>query len=612
MTPDFLTLYNEELRYLREAGDAFAKQHPQVASQLGIHRNGVQDPFVERLLEGTAFLASRVHERLNNEQAEFALNMLTHLAPNWQTPVPSMMTVALQPDLTHPQWSARTCLPKGSRVMLNDPSLKERPAVFVTGNDVHVQPVEIERAELKVHPPLELPENVRQQFQDSQSYLHLTISTRGITPLCELSFSPLRLTMSCEIVLLNQLLTLLLTNTLRIVLHAHQPEGPIYNILDADAISLAGLTPEESLLPQAIGELPGCRLLREYFAAPGRFSTLLVTGLHDFLARGTHSHTFDLFFLFNKSSFALAESIHARHFHLFATPAINLFPRVCSPVLINQQHTEYPLIVDRLNARHFCIHSLTEVKGILQDGEKRPFSALTGDAHYETFTDAPARWSLRRRSDPRTTQASHQRLPLEQLFLSFSTGSAQLEPQEIKAFAVEALVCERHLRPEHLQRPHVELERSMPIKDVILTLHPSAPQAPPAKIKSWHALQMLNVNPLHYAESEVENCADLLREWLSLFVNEQNPAQTKQLSSIRRATITHHFERWQGAGPLSWTRGTRLSLDIAPQDHADQGAFMFAYMVFHALTDYCELNQRLSFTLTLDGERFMEQGASGG
>ncbi len=91
----FLTLYNEELRFLREEGLLFAKANPQVAQHLGMMPDGVLDPFVERLLEGTAFLSARVHERLNNEQPEVAIQMINRLAPYWFTPLPSIATVAV-------------------------------------------------------------------------------------------------------------------------------------------------------------------------------------------------------------------------------------------------------------------------------------------------------------------------------------------------------------------------------------------------------------------------------------------------------------------------------------------------------------------------------------
>lgn len=110
----FLQLYNDELRYFREAGRQFASSHPEVAQHLGMHIDGVLDPFVERLLEGSAFLCTRIQEKLNNEQPEFALQMLSRLAPLWYTPVPAIATVAIKPDLSFPQWHSQVDLPRGA------------------------------------------------------------------------------------------------------------------------------------------------------------------------------------------------------------------------------------------------------------------------------------------------------------------------------------------------------------------------------------------------------------------------------------------------------------------------------------------------------------------
>lgn len=106
----FLQLYNDELRYFREAGRQFASSHPQVAQHLGMHIDGVLDPFVERLLEGSAFLCTRIQEKLNNEQPEFALQMLSRLAPLWYTPVPRSPPLRLSPISLFPSGTARsTC-----------------------------------------------------------------------------------------------------------------------------------------------------------------------------------------------------------------------------------------------------------------------------------------------------------------------------------------------------------------------------------------------------------------------------------------------------------------------------------------------------------------------
>src|SRR5690606_5867693 len=60
MNPALLDYYNKELAYLREMGAEFAAGYPKVAARLGMNGTEVADPYVERLLEGTAFLTARI------------------------------------------------------------------------------------------------------------------------------------------------------------------------------------------------------------------------------------------------------------------------------------------------------------------------------------------------------------------------------------------------------------------------------------------------------------------------------------------------------------------------------------------------------------------------
>src|SRR4051812_22029727 len=64
MDPRLLRHYNTELAHLREMGAEFAEHFPKIASRLGMNGTDVADPYVERLLEGTAFLAARVQLKI--------------------------------------------------------------------------------------------------------------------------------------------------------------------------------------------------------------------------------------------------------------------------------------------------------------------------------------------------------------------------------------------------------------------------------------------------------------------------------------------------------------------------------------------------------------------
>jgi len=55
MKKDFLKYYERNLEFLRESGLNFARDFPKIAARLNLSSIDCPDPYVERLLEGTAF-----------------------------------------------------------------------------------------------------------------------------------------------------------------------------------------------------------------------------------------------------------------------------------------------------------------------------------------------------------------------------------------------------------------------------------------------------------------------------------------------------------------------------------------------------------------------------
>jgi len=67
MRDELLLYYERELTWLRQMGAQFAEKYPKVASRLLIEPGKCEDPHVERLLESFAFLAARVHLKVDDE-----------------------------------------------------------------------------------------------------------------------------------------------------------------------------------------------------------------------------------------------------------------------------------------------------------------------------------------------------------------------------------------------------------------------------------------------------------------------------------------------------------------------------------------------------------------
>ena len=114
MDPRLLQYYNLELQHLRETGAEFAQQFPKLAARLGMHGLEVADPYVERLLEGVAFLAARVQLKIDAEFPRFTQALLEIVYPHYLAPTPSMLVAQLKPDANDPNLAGGPTVPRGS------------------------------------------------------------------------------------------------------------------------------------------------------------------------------------------------------------------------------------------------------------------------------------------------------------------------------------------------------------------------------------------------------------------------------------------------------------------------------------------------------------------
>src|SRR5271165_6947836 len=101
MDERLLGYYNSELRHVREMAGEFAREFPKIAGRLSLDRDAKEmcpDPYVERLLEGVAFLAARVHLKLDAEFPRFTQGILETVYSDYLCPIPSMAIVKFEPE----------------------------------------------------------------------------------------------------------------------------------------------------------------------------------------------------------------------------------------------------------------------------------------------------------------------------------------------------------------------------------------------------------------------------------------------------------------------------------------------------------------------------------
>src|SRR5439155_24913870 len=142
-----LNLYNIELRHLREMTGEFAREYPKIAGRLALDRDAKEacpDPYVERLLEGFAWLAARVHLKLDAEFPRFTQALLETVYPHYLSPVPSMGIVRFEIDPQQPALAAGVPIPRGTALKSNLGKGDRTPCIFQTAHEVTLLPLRVE------------------------------------------------------------------------------------------------------------------------------------------------------------------------------------------------------------------------------------------------------------------------------------------------------------------------------------------------------------------------------------------------------------------------------------------------------------------------------------
>src|SRR5580700_2837693 len=117
MDERLVAYYNSELRHLREMAGEFAREFPKIAGRLALDKDAKEicpDPYVERLLEGFAWLAARVHLKMDSEFPRFTQSLLETVYPHYLSPVPSMAVVRFDLDEQESGVADGLVIPRGT------------------------------------------------------------------------------------------------------------------------------------------------------------------------------------------------------------------------------------------------------------------------------------------------------------------------------------------------------------------------------------------------------------------------------------------------------------------------------------------------------------------
>ena len=609
MDPRLLRLYSDELTHLREVGAEFAREFPKVASRLGMEGMEVTDPYVERLLEGFAFLAARVQLKQEAEQPRLIAHLLEATYPNFLAPLPSMVVARLGVDVNDPNLGRGSVIPRGSALMSNLPRGQDTRCEFRTAHAVTLWPITLVNAQYFSYAP-DLPLAQVPAAQGHKSGLRIRLRAGGGLKFNQLGLDRLTLHISAPDEVAFRIHELVLGASMGSLVRS-ETAASANAVADpwrgADSVRPIGFAADEALLPESLRAFSGYRLLQEAAAMPQRLLFFEIGGLAERLAQVAGDEA-ELILLFGRGDAGLEALVDATSLALFCTPAINLFKKRLDRIQLGPGAWEYHVVPDRTRPMDYEVHSLDSVVGFgtgrVAQQSFLPLYATHHEAAPRGQGETPGFYTVRREprllSQRQQQQGSRSSYIGEEVYLSLVDPRHAPYREDIRQLSVSAWVSNRDLPtllPHDSREETVSqwrLEAPGPVQRVDVLRGPTRPVTRrPVGDLGWSLVSHLTLNHLSLVGESPERAAAALRTMLSLYAPPEDVAWARQAEGVRALEARTVMRRLPFKGPLSFGTGIEIVLELDDLAYQGSSAFLFASVLERFFARHAAIN---SFT----------------
>jgi len=581
---ELLVYYEKELDFIRKMGAEFAAKYPKVAGRLQLEQDKCEDPHVERLVEAFAFLAARVHLKIDDEFPEITESLLSILYPHYLRPIPSMSVVEFQVDAE--QVSPETGIKINKGAVLNSRPVAGHPCKFQTCYDVSFWPVDVAEAEFKT--PDRLQPSIK--FADAVAAVRIDLRCTGDLKFSQLSLDSLRFYMSGESGMVHNLYELLCNNCIQIIVRDPTPRSkvqPVY--LQPENLRPVGFAENEGVLPYPRRSFVGYRLLQEYFCFPQKFFFIDINGL-DRVCQGNFGPRAEIVILISQFERSdrrqtLELGVNAKTFRLGCSPIVNLFSHVAEPILIDHTKYEYQIVPDVSRRRATEVFEVSKVVSVNpQSQDITEFEPLYSFHHALSRSKVQAFWrSARRASGHRDDEGT-------EVYISLVDLSQRPVRPNVDALMVTILCTNRDV-PARLpfgnEAGDFEFEGAAPLKKIIALIKPTDTVRPPlAKDSLWRLISQLSLNYL----SLVDGGRDALQEILRLYNFPGSTYAAKQIEGLVSLNSRRHFARVLSEDGMAFCRGTQVEMEFDEDQFVGSGVYLFAAVLECFLGLYVSMN----------------------
>ena len=605
MDPKLLSYYNTELHHLREMGGEFAKEFPKIASRLGLDGFECADPYVERLLEGFAFLAARVQLKVDAEFPRFTQHLLDMIYPNYNEPVPSMAVAQFQVDLSEGSLADGYSIARHTSLRSQMGKGVQTACEYRTAHDVDLWPIEITDAEYL--PSLGAVANLGiPSLPDLKAGIRLRIKTTAGLKFNELKLDRLPIYLRGAGELPMHIYEQLLGNSFALCVQGTNRESKWHTIINDKPVKRYGFDDEQSLLKYSPRSFQGYRLLQEYFVFPERYMFAELTGLKQAIKQ-CNEDELDIIILLNRSQAKLINAVETSQFVLFCTPIVNLFPKRVDRVHVDQKLSEFHVVPDRTRPMDYEVCQITEVTGIEIDEDReieQPFLPFFQFSDTRDYSNQMAYFALHRqqrimsskqkRNGPRSSYIGNE------VFISLVDANEAPYSRKLRQLSIKTLCSNRDLplqMPVGSGKSDFSMQKGAPVLNIRCISGPTKPRSSNANAgTAWHLINHLSLNYLTLIDNNEKEGAVALRQLLKLYADFSDASIAKQVEGLLSVSAKSIVRRINSKGPIVFGRGLEITLQFEEAAFEGSGVFLIGTVLEQFLSRYVSIN---SFTETV-------------
>jgi type VI secretion system protein ImpG len=598
MDPRLMRYYENELAFLRDMGTEFAAEFPKVAARLDLASFDVPDPYVERLLEGFAFLTARIQLKLEAEFPTFTQSLLQMVYPHFLAPTPSMAVVRINPDAALRGSPGGVNLPAGLALRSLLGTEDQTNCEFRTAHAMRLLPIDVTEADYIASPAavaaLGLPEQ-----PNVKAAIRLRLRTSGDIPVAKLGLERLSFFLGGPGSASMQLYEQLSAHVVSVMVRPGARPVPWLDRLPRAALRAGGFEPEQALLPRLPASFDGYRLLQEYFAMPERFLFFELAGNE--LSRAAMrcaSSDMEIIILLDRIEQSLL-SFGPQHMQLNCTPAINMFPKRSDRVNVSDHTEEHLVVPDRMRPLDYEVFSVTSLEGFAADGGAAqpffPFYATNdlsrdpGHRAYYVLRRQPHRLSARARErGPRSGYLGH-----DVLVSLVDADNAPLKAS-MRQLGLDLMCTNRDLAismPVGKQHTDFTIAVNAPVASIRCIVGPTPPRPCHGDGDyAWRFISHLALNYLSLTDNDNLQGAAALRELLRLYVPTDATQKSRQLDALLSVSSTPIVRRIPGAGPICAGRGLEVAVTLDSTSFGAAGGVLLGAVLDRFFTKYISIN----------------------